>query len=113
MEWEGSVEDFLEIVDSLETNEFATVPPMELGIEIQPIVLQSSRSKLRVQTSITPISTPTVRSSMGVKDLVTRIETLEELLSQQCSELHELYSFINFRLQKIEKIVNKSSESSK
>jgi hypothetical protein len=110
MEWVDSVEEFLEIVEALDTNEFAPVPPIEPGIEVQPIVLQSGRSKLRIQTSITPISTPTVRSSVGVKDLVSRIETLEEILSLQCTQLHELYSFINSRLDKLEKIVNKSAK---
>jgi hypothetical protein len=113
MDWEHSVEEFLEIVDSLDTNEFATVPPMEQGIEVQPIVLQNNRSKLRIQTSSTPISTPTVRSSVGVKDLFVRIEALEELLSIQCMQLHELYSFINFRLDNLEKIVNKSDKNTK
>lgn len=113
MDWLDSVDEFLEIVDSLDTNEFATVPPMEQNIEVQPIVVQSNRSKLRIQTNITPVTTPNVRVSVGVKDLVSRIDSLEETMSLQFMQLHELYSFINIRLDKLEKIVNKCESLSK
>jgi hypothetical protein len=113
MHWEDSIEEFLEIVDSFDTNVFATVPPMEQDIEVQPIVLQSNRNKLRIQTVTTPVSTPNVRSNVGVKDLITRIECLEEKVTTQLTQLHELYSYINFRLDKIEKIVNKDAKISK
>ena len=109
MDWLESVDQFLEIVDSLDTNEFATVPPMEQNLEVQPIVLQSNRAKLRIQTNITPVTTPNVRVSVGLKELVGRIDFLEEKMSLQCMQLHELYSFINLRLDKLEKIVSKSS----
>lgn len=113
MNWEDTLEDFLEIVDSLDTNGFATVPPMEQDIEVQPIILQNNRPKLRIQTVITPISTPNVRTTVAVKDLVERIESLESLVAEQHMQLHELYSFINFRLEGVEKIVTKNIESGK
>lgn len=110
MDWFPSVEEFLEIVDSLEVaNEFATVPPMEQGVEVQPIVVQNSRAKLRVQTNLTPVNTPTVRASGGAKELMQRIESLEETVSMQFMQLHELYSFILNRLEKYEKIVTQSN----
>lgn len=109
MDWLNSVDEFLEIVDSLDSNEFAAVPPMEDNIEVHPIVLHNNRTKLRIQTSITPVTTPNVKVSVGLKELVGRIDSLEEKMSLQCMQLHELYSFINLRLDKLEKIVSKSS----
>lgn len=113
MDWLDSVEEFLEIVDSFDTSEFATVPPVEENITVQPIILQNSRTKLRIQTNITPVTTPNVRVSVGLKELVARIDSLEATMSQQYMQLHELYSFINLRLDKLEKIVNKSNAISK
>jgi hypothetical protein len=109
MDWVDSVDEFLEIVDSLEAYGFATVPPVEQNVEVQPIVLQSNRAKLRIQTNITPVTTPNVRVSVGLKDLVSRVDALEETVALQYMQLHELYSFINIRLDKLEKIVGKCS----
>lgn len=105
MDWLDSVDEFLEIVDSLGTNEFAAVPPMEHGLEVQPLVVQNNRIKLRVQTSITPVNTPTSRTIGGTKELVARLEALEETVAMQYMQLHELYSFVLNRLEKMEKIV--------
>jgi hypothetical protein len=113
MEWLDSVDEFLEIVESLDTTEFATVPPMEGNIEVQPIVLQNNRSKLRIQTNLTPVTTPNVRVSGGLKDLVARMDSLQDTMTLHYMQLHELYSFINIRLDKLEKIVSKSAVTSK
>jgi len=105
MDWSGTLEEFIEIVDSLETNEFATVPPIEAQMEVQPIILNNNRSKLKISTYVSPVSTPTARPSSTLRDLVQRIEALEATMTTQHLELFELFSFTKHKLDTLEKIV--------
>lgn len=102
MNWD-SADDFLEIVDSLETSRFASVPPMEGASEVEPLTIQSTKSKVRVQVTNSPLNTPTMRAPSGLREVIQRLDRLEETWSLQVSQLHELYSFINSRLDKLEK----------
>lgn len=102
MDWDDA-EEFLEIVDSLEQSSFAVVPPMEGLIDVEPIILQSSKAKVKVQTTNSPAGTPTLRQPGGFRELTQRLDKLEETWSLQMAQLHELYSFINSRLDKLEK----------
>jgi hypothetical protein len=111
--WGVTFDEFLEIVDSFETNEFAVAPPMEGNVQTYPIVLNGQKQKTRLSQSESPTASPNSRINISVRDLTARLEILEESVNGQCQRLFDLFSYINSRLDNLEKIVIKKSNVAK
>lgn len=107
-DWPDSLEDFLEIVDALPTNQFASVPPVNFQPAFYNAPLQASKVKTRLTFSTEENQSPSVRTAANVKELLQRLNALEELVHQQNTVLHDLYSYIHNKLSVLEqKIIKK------
>jgi hypothetical protein len=107
--WFDSLENFIEIVDQLPTNEFAGVPPIDSSISSYNLPLQQIKIKTRNAAPESPAQSPNSRVGVNVKELLQRIEQLEETVHQQNTILHDLFSYINSKLTIVEKSINKSN----
>jgi hypothetical protein len=110
-EWDIPFDDFLEIVDALEVKKFATAPPMELAVEVDLVAVQGSKSFTRRGVGVnTHAEASPGRTGIGLRELNNRLDLLEESTNIQLQQIHELYGYINGRLERIEKMVAAASK---
>lgn len=104
--WFDSIESFIEIVEALPTNNFAGVPPIETRSPVYNVPLQQVKIKTR-NVSFETEQSPSSRGGGSVKELLQRVEALEETVQHQNTILHELYSYINNKLTVVESRIDK------
>lgn len=107
--WFESLDTFIEIVEKLPTSEFAGVPPIESSAASYNVPLQQIKVKTKAPPNESPVQSPNSRVSGNVKELQLRIEQLEDTVQQQNAILHDLFSYINSKLNIVEKSINKSN----